>query len=127
MIKRFLAKFGYHKSLIHKHLPHTYRPLSNEDSAAILTLAHHPGFKALMKLLERQQDELRERLITSRLEIRDVDSLQAGIAWLGYFKNELHRRIERDEAPSRKAAKNGLDEEFRNALSRIDKIGPQGS
>jgi hypothetical protein len=102
-------------------------PLQAEDFNAILQLKYHPGFQALTRLLAIQREGLINQLASTRHEdIRAVDRLQAGIAWIGYLEDEVRRRTVRASTPKAKKPELELLEEFDRAKAHYEMIGPQG-
>lgn len=70
-------------------------PVANsKDDEAIASLKHHPGFVALANRLRLKKAALKSQLEATRhKDIRDVDFLQSGIAWLRYVESEVDTAI----------------------------------
>jgi len=65
---------------------------SEELRASVKTLAHHPGFLAVIDKLRVQRATLQSQLTSSfHKDLRQVDYLQAGIFWLSWVEKVVNQ------------------------------------
>lgn len=97
------------------------------DDAAIATLSDHPGFVALVNRMKLRKAYISSQLTNNRHEsIRDVDSLQHGLHWLGYLESEVNTAIGNVKAKAPAVyASDSVAEEFERVRSAIETIGSQ--
>src|SRR5579862_5447911 len=70
------------------------RQLDPEGIKAIPTLAHHPGFVALMGKLHLQRAALETKLKTTHFpDIREVDRIQGAIYWCNWLEATVRSEV----------------------------------
>jgi hypothetical protein len=98
--------------------------VSEGDENAIPALMNHPGFLALMHKLYLQRAFLETRLKTTRhKDIRDVDILLTGLAWLGYLESQVASATNSKRVQVSREATGQEEEGFSRILSFIESIG----
>jgi len=99
-------------------------PTTREDLKAIATLKHHPGFLALIRKLNFMKAALRSQLEQRRYgTLRDYDSIQLGLYWLGILEHEV---VAADAAVSQGSTRAATQEEvteFEKISAAIERIG----
>lgn len=88
-----------------------------DDEESIRSLATHPGFVALCHRFDLQRAALRARLEVSQDSIRDIDSLQEGIRWIGFHKSQVDKAVFKKQEAKAVAAKPYEQVEFEKVIA----------
>lgn len=103
------------------------KKINPASEAAIVLLAEHSGFIALMDRFEIQKALLEADLRTKRhASIREVDALQAGIQWISYLQEEVERRVYKRTNKLHLRAELAEADELAIVRRSVERIVPQG-
>ncbi len=123
MFDWFKRKVEVRYKVIEVKAPRSAQAWTKETKDAVGTLAHHPGFIALIDRLNLQKQMLESKCSKEfHKDLREADYLQAGVFWLGYVQ-ELVMKATKLSAP---APTDAFDEEleaFKLIDSQIERIG----
>jgi len=98
------------------------------DDAAIASLKEHPGMKALLNRFRLQQEALKSRLEGTRhKDLRDVDSCQLGLYWLGFAESQIRASIGKAQERETPVLAQSEILEFERILSAIETVGTTSS
>lgn len=103
---------------------------NEDDQAAILLLAEHPGYKALLKKLNIQRAYLKFQLENTKHDnLREVDTIVIGLHWLGRVQSEISKAVQ-DQNDQQKRTRPVTDTELveiERIKSSIESIGTDRS
>ncbi len=123
MFDWFKRKVEVRYKVIEVKAPRSPQAWTKETKESVGTLAHHPGFIALVDRLSLQKQMLENKCSHEyHKDLREADYLQAGVFWLGYVQELVNKATKLlPQAPA-----DAYDEElaaFREIDSQIERIG----
>lgn len=97
------------------------KPVDPEGAKAISTLAHHPGFVALVGKLQLQRAALESQLKSTKFEdIRAVDRIQNGIFWCNWLDSTVRSEVFKGEQVNK--PRNAYESETREFQRMFDTL-----
>jgi hypothetical protein len=109
--------------------PRKSQAWTKETKDAIGTLAHHPGFIALVERLDLQRQLLKEKCATQfHKDLMELAFNQAGVFWLGFMQDTISKATQVGPRTPVDPFEEEL-EGFKQLDAQIERVGmdPQGS
>jgi hypothetical protein len=99
-------------------------PDLDEDSRqAVVSLAHHPGFRYLMAKLKFERAVLQSKLVKERhSDIADVAYLQGGVHWLGWLEDFVRKETQ-SVLNRHQDASHAEELAFKEAMAAYEEVG----
>jgi hypothetical protein len=97
------------------------KPLDEGARESVLSLQHHPGFQYLIGKLKLQRASLDSILKRNRHDdMRTVDFLQSGIAWMSYLEEFVNKEVYNAGKPPSRPAQEDEVSLFKAAAANLD-------
>lgn len=98
--------------------------LDTSSAASVASLRDHPGMQYLLAKMRLQAQLLKGTLATTRhKDLKDVEFLQSGVAWLNWLQQQLDKALQIVNQPKPRAARPYELNAFEELSSQIDWVG----
>lgn len=101
-------------------VPMELKSALKDDEDTIRTLLDHPGFLMLINRLKIQKSLLDAKLrLSHHSDLREVDSLQSGMYWLGYLEDTIDKLVHNRKRPVQEVPEDSIMREFNRVRAGI--------